>query len=234
MPPADTADASAFAQAMNAFGLDVWEGLRTSGHDTNLAISPASLATALAMTYGGARGETATAMARALHVGSDPDATMRAAGLLVSDWNDASRTSYELAVANRLFGARAYRFAPAYLAATRDHFGAELEPLDFLGDADGSRRRINDWVAHETQDRIRDLLPSGAILPDTTLVLVNAVYFHGQWLETFDHALTVDAPFAASGVERVDVPMMAKSGGRYGKTTACSCSSCRTRGTSSR
>lgn len=216
MPPVDPADTQAFAQAMNAFGLDVWEGLRTSGLDGNLAISPASLATALAMTYGGARGRTETAMGRALHV-SAPNATMQAAGALVTGWNDPSRTSYELAVANRLFGEREYRFAPAYLAATRDHFGAELERLDFLGDASGARVRINGWVAERTHDRIRDLLPSGAITEDTRLVLVNAVYFHGQWQETFDRALTVDAPFAARGVESVSVPTMQRTGGRYGE-----------------
>ena len=107
----DVADAHAFAAAQNAFGLDIWRGLRKD-HPGNLAISPASIATALTMTYGGARGDTARAMAAAMHLGAAPDAAMAAAGKLVSSWN-APGQPYELAVANRLFGDQALRLRAA-------------------------------------------------------------------------------------------------------------------------
>lgn len=214
--PVDANDAAAFAVAMNEFGLDVWQGLRTGGHDGNLAISPASLATALAMTYGGARGDTATAMARALHLASSPDATMPAAGALIRNWNEP-RSMYQLAVANRLFAEQQYAFREAYLAATRDHYGAEVQRLDFRGAPDPSRILINEWVMANTQDRIRDLLPAGSIQSDTRLVLVNAVYFHGNWSREFDRDQTTDLPFFTGGSEQVSVPTMRMTGGRYGE-----------------
>ncbi|WP_075097734.1 serpin family protein [Sandaracinus amylolyticus] len=215
--PADPADARAFATATSAFGLDVWRALRARGETGNLAISPASLSTALAMTYGGARGETATAMQRTLHLATDPDATMPAAGALVRAWN-APRETYTLAVANRLFAEDSYAFRDAYLAATRDHFGAEAERLDFVSAAEASRAHINEWVSSQTRERIRELLPSGSIDPLTRLVLVNAVYFHGRWQHEFDRARTEDLPFFANGGEAsVAVPTMHARGGRYGE-----------------
>src|SRR5262245_64257650 len=114
-------------------------------------------------------------MARTMHLSSSPALTMGSAGALVSSWNDPARTSYELAVANRLFGADGYRFAEPFVSATRDSFGAELERLDYEHDAEGARAHINGWVEERTHERIRELLPGGSIHAETRLVLVNAV-----------------------------------------------------------
>lgn len=212
--PVDGSEAAAFAVASNQLGVDVWNALRADRGRENLALSPASITTALAMTYAGARGDTAAVMAHTMHVEAMADVAVRAAGTLVADWNDEGRTDYELAVANRLFGAEGYVFAPAFLDLTRDAFGAELQRLDFAGDTEPSRETINDWVEVSTHDRIVDLLPSGSVDPSTQLVLVNAVYFHGQWATTFDRAATRDAPFHTPSGER-SVPTMHEVGGRW-------------------
>ena len=213
---ADAADARAFASASNELGLDVWERLRATHGSENLAISPVSIATALAMTYGGASGDTALAMATTMHLSSPPDATMAAAGDLVRGWNDPSRIAYELSVANRLFAERHYAFRDTYVAATRDQMGAELERLDFAGSPGPARLAINDWVSDRTHERIQDLLPDGSITPDTRLVLVNAVYFHGQWQTTFDTSLTRERPFHAPSGER-PAQTMYREGAAYGE-----------------
>jgi len=214
LAPVDVADVHAFATAQNAFGLDIWRGLR-KGHPGNLAISPASLATALTMTYGGARGDTASAMAAAMHLGATPDAAMAAAGKLVTSWN-APGQPYELAVANRLFGDQAYRFAPPYLAATRDQFGAALEPVDFRGAPDAAIDTINHWVSDRTKGLIPAILPPHGLDPLTRLVLVNAVYFHGKWKDPFDAARTGDATFHAPGGDH-KVPTMHRDYAAYGE-----------------
>jgi serpin B len=216
LPPLDATNARAFGSASNAFGLDVWGRLRSQYATGNVAISPASITTALAMTYGGARGETATAMADAMHFSSSPEDTMRAAGRVITSWNDPARTSYELAVANRLYGASSYAFDSAYLAATRDAFGAELQRVDFA-DADPVRALINQWVSDRTHARISELMPSGSISADTRLVLVNAVYFHGRWAVPFARDMTYDDVFHAPTGD-VSVPTMHRSdGGAYGE-----------------
>jgi serine protease inhibitor len=214
LAPVDVGDARAFAGAQNAFGLDVWRGLR---HDYpgNLAISPASIATALTMTYGGARGETARAMAAAMHLGASPDAAMAAAGELVTSWN-APGQPYELSVANRLFGDKGYAFAAPYLAATRDQFGAELAAVDFRHAADAAIGQINGWVSEQTRGLIPAILPPHSLDDTTRLVLVNAVYFHGTWKVPFEKGRTADATFHAPDGDR-QVPTMHRDFGAYGE-----------------
>lgn len=204
-PPTD-AQASLFAASTNAFALDLWARVRAT--PGNQIVSPASIAIALDMTYGGARSETAAQMARVLHAPDDAAALHEAAGNVLSTWNDPARESYTLAVANRLFGERTFTFEPSFLALTRDRYRAPLEPVDYVGAADPSRVHINDWVAGETRDRIRDLIPPGAITGDTRLVLTNAVYFLARWLVPFERTATLDADFFANGTARTSVPTM--------------------------
>ncbi|MGB8984194.1 MAG: serpin family protein, partial [Anaerolineales bacterium] len=61
-------------------------------------------------------------------------------------------------------------------------------------------------LEHETKDKIQDLIPSGALNEGTRLVLVNAIYFKGDWLEAFDK--TRDAPFHPLDGSQVTVPTM--------------------------
>lgn len=208
-------DARSFADASNATGLDVYRQLAASGTD-NLAISPASISTALTMTYGGARGDTATVMAHGLHLTATPEDATRLAGAAVQTFNDPSRSAYELAVANRLFGDASYPFDPAFVQRTGDAFGADLQRVDFAGASEAARGTINHWVSDRTHTRIDELLPAGSVTSDTRLVLVNAVYFHGRWAQPFDTSATFEAPFHTANGD-VSARTMHRVGGRYGE-----------------
>jgi serpin B len=180
------------ATAGNAFGLDLYTSLRAEGQ--NLFFSPASIAYALAMTGLGARGATAAEMDEVLHLPAD-DAVVAAGfgGLMgeVARRNGAVTVS----LANRLYGQRGTPFAPGFLALIERHFGAGLEQVDYRGDAEAARQRINGWVEDQTAQKIRELLGPGTVDMATELVLVNAVYFLGKWVEPFPKNATVDAPF---------------------------------------
>jgi serpin B len=213
-PPARTAGPpgegeARLARSSNAFGLDLYQRLRARGG--NLAVSPASVTTALAMAWGGARGPTAGEMQRVLRFEDPPAATMESAGRLVAALTDPGRP-LTVRIANRLFGEQHYRFEPAYLAATRGAFGAALEPLDFRTATEPARARINGWVERETERRITSLVPPGGIDAETRLVLVNAIYFLGDWAEPFRREATRPAPFFAAGTTRKDVPTMHQRG----------------------
>lgn len=214
-PPIDAHDARSFATASNATGLDVYRRLAAE-QPGNLAISPASISTALTMTYLGARGDTADVMARGLHLSSTPDHAADLAGAAVRDFNDPSRAAYQLSVANRLFGDGGYRFDPSFVQRTGDAFGADLAIVDFRGATEEARGTINGWVRDRTHERIDELLPAGSLTSDTRLVLVNAVYFHGRWAQPFDPDATYDAPFHAPSGD-VNAPTMHRIGGRYGE-----------------
>src|SRR6185437_15903517 len=90
-------------------------------------------------------------------------------------------------------------FDPAFVMRTGDLFGAPLDPVDFKGAADRARRRINRWASDETEGRIEDLIPDGAVDVATRLVLANAIYFLGDWQEPFEPTATRQEPFHPAG-----------------------------------
>ena len=193
------------ARGSNAFGLELYRNLRTS--PGNLVFSPASITTALAMTWGGARGETAAQMKQVLRFEGSPSEVMQASGKLAAALQDPSRPIV-FRIANRLFGEKSYRFEPAYLDATKAAFGAALEPVDFRRAAEAARVLINGWVEEKTEKRIRNLVPQGGVSRETRLVLVNAIYFLGDWEEPFKKQATGPRPFSVSQSQKKDVATM--------------------------
>ena len=202
-PPAG--DLAALAKANNALAFDVYG--KTRAQAGNLALSPISISTALTMTWGGARGETAAQMKKVLHADGDAGKAMDISGKLLASFGNAGN-KVTLRVANRLFGEKAFTFEQGYLDHTKAAFGAPLEALDFKHAADPSRGHINEWVAKQTQDRIKDLLPPNALNADTRLVLTNAIYFLGDWQDPFNKDATRPAAFHVGATSTKDVPTM--------------------------
>lgn len=174
------------------FALALYAALRD--RPGNIAVSALSVATALAMTRLGASGETAAEMARVLHA---PDSADEAASALGAYLRDVRGTNerYVLRAANRLFGERTYSFEALVLERMRAAFGASFEALDFRGAPEATRVRVNEWVAGETGERIRDVIPPGEIDGETRLVLANALYFLGDWEQPFSAEATRPSPF---------------------------------------
>ena len=197
---------SDLAASNNLFATDLYAKLRE--RPGNLAFSPTSMSLALAMTYAGARGETAEQMRTVLRFAVPDEALHAAYADQIASWNDPARTDVELRVVNRLFGAKGHPFHADYVALTRDRYHAPIEQLDFAADADGARKHINAWVEKETKDRIVDLLPPGSVDASTPLVLTNAIYFRGTWKHEFDAKQTVPGEFHPLGGATMRVPMM--------------------------
>ncbi len=196
---------AAFAKGSNAFGLELYRRLEEG--TGNRAFSPASVSAALTMAWGGARGETALEMQRVLRLPGPAAEAMRESGRLLAELSRGDR-GVTLRVANRLFGERSYRFEASYLEATKAAYGAALEPVDFKHGFEAARALINRWVEAQTERRILDLVPPGGLNADTRLVLVNAVYFLGDWEKPFAREATRAAPFHTSPSAKTDVPTM--------------------------
>jgi serpin B len=179
----------------NQFALDLYHRL-SSKADQPLFFSPCSISTALAMTYAGARGDTATEMAKTLHFTLPPEKLQAAYGSSLTQLTSvASAHGYQLRIANRLWGHRGHRFLDSFLKITRDDYGAEVSQLDFVHQTEQSRATINAWVEKQTNDKIKDLIPAGVLKVATRLVLTNAIYFKGDWQQPFDKKLTQQAVF---------------------------------------
>jgi serpin B len=193
--PVSAQQQQALATADDAFAHSLWSEL--ASRDGNIVVSPASIATALQMAYVGARGDTATEMARALHLGSNatPDDVVRAASRLITQLQAASGKGSLLRVADAVWLQRDFPVQPAFRTAMSDGFASAFHQADFAGHGEDARKAINAAIAAQTRDRIKDLLPPGTDLSDTRLVLTNAVYLKAAWASPFEPSATAPAPF---------------------------------------
>lgn len=208
------------AQSSNAFGFDLYQRLREK--PGNLVMSPASITTALAMPWGGARGETAAQMRTVLHFQGTPDEVMAASSELSRSLQNPTRPIV-FRIANQLFAEKTYKLVPAYVEKTKESFGARLELLDFKAAPEQARVRINGWVEGKTERRIKDLIPPQELKKDTRLVLVNAIYFLGDWAVPFDAGETRPRTFHLTAAEQKTVPTMNREGSlRYVQNEALS------------
>jgi serpin B len=206
-PVAPEADKAEAAKGNNAFALDLYGKLRLE--EGNLFCSPESISTALAMTYAGARGETAREMAATLHFSLDAQRLHPAQGALLRDLRRGSRThGYRLSIANSLWGEKGLLFETEFLALTNDNYAAGLQEVDFQSAAEEARRTINRWMDKHTESKIKDLLQPGNVTTLTRLVLTNAIYFKSDWYSKFKKEQTHDNPFFVSGRDKVTVPLM--------------------------
>ena len=198
------------AVSVNQLTFDLYQKL-SGGNDGNLFLSPYSISSALAMVYGGARGETADQMGTTLRFGGQ-DATHPAFSFLRKKLNGIQEKGHvQLSVANSLWPQVDYAFQLDYLALTQEFYGSEIEPVDFITDTEGARQKINTWVEDKTNDRIKDLIPEGMLDPLTRLVLANAIYFKGNWASQFKPEHTRPAPFKLADGTTVEVPMMSQT-----------------------
>ena len=219
---AKAADFDLAATATNQFGVELHHQLARG--EGNLCVSPYSIESALAMTFAGADGETKTEMARVLHFPNDGDAIHASFAALQSSLGEMSQKTAKIAeqsktksgpsepitlsIANRLFAQSGYDFRQPFIDLAKKFYGAPFETLDFKENPEAARTHINKWVADQTRDKIRDLIPQGGIKELTRLVLANALYLKAPWGSEFNDAMTKLKPFHVHGGATVDVPMM--------------------------
>jgi serpin B len=197
-------DKAAVVRDSNQFALELFGKLDKKD---NLFFSPTGISTALAMTYSGARGQTAEQMAKVLHFQLDAKRLHPAFGALLWEMRSGGKNDTQLNIANALWGHKDTHFLPEFQQQLMDNYSAVVLPLDFANPED-VRRDINAWVAHQTADKITDLLHPGDVTTETRLVLTNAIYFKGEWLHIFMAEATHDRPFHVTPTKDVPVPMM--------------------------
>lgn len=196
--------------ADDAFGADLYTLLGEEAGDT--VFSPASIAGALQMVLCGARGETAAELAAALHLDVAPERAADAAadGLrmlagLVRTVADAGSVTFR--VANTVWVQSGLPLLPEFTTRLRDAAAATLADTDFATAPAAARAEINAVIEEQTNGKITGLLPPGAVDRLTRLVLANAVYLKGEWLDQFPAKATKEAPFYPDGLGGASVPV---------------------------
>jgi serine protease inhibitor len=115
----------------------------------------------------------------------------------------------QITVANALWVEKTYPLKQTYIDRVSRFYGTgALRPADFRGSFDTERVRINSWVEKLTRERIKDLLPKGSLSEETRLVLANAIYFKGEWVEPFKKENTRKEDFTLANGRKAKVPLM--------------------------
>jgi serpin B len=200
-------DTQTLVDGNTAFALDLYQKIRvTKG---NHFFSPYSISTALAMTYGGARGDTEKQMAHVLHFSLDQSNLHPTFSELQSHFQKIQEESeFRLNIANALWIEESYKLLSEFLELNRKYYEANLFNVDFKKDPEGSRLKINDWVEKKTEEKIKDLLGEGIIDTLTRLVLTNTIYFKAEWDRKFDANNTKERDFWITEETKTKVHMM--------------------------
>ncbi len=161
--------------------------------DASIFVSPYSAATALQMAATGAAGQTKTEMQQVLGTTNlttvELDEAIKAAAVLLNPKD----SNVILTTVNALWYRQSAQIKPGFLDVNQKFFSSTIKPLDF-GNVSAAENEINEWASDQTHGRITGIA-DGMITPYTDLILANAIYFKGKWLDPFDKELTKERPF---------------------------------------
>uniref|UniRef100_A0A8C0KYH7 Serpin B4-like n=1 Tax=Canis lupus dingo TaxID=286419 RepID=A0A8C0KYH7_CANLU len=212
---------NSLSAANTRFAFDLFQQFKTSKKGDNIFFSPLSISSALAMTYLGAKENTALEIGK---VGRESMTIMSEEPLIMVEKMEnvhhqfqklltelkKPTDAYELNMANKFYGEKKYQFLQEYMDNIKKFYLASVESVDFNNAAEESRKKINSWVESQTNEKIKDMFPKDS-LNHTILVLVNAVYFKGQWDTKFDTKNTVEKEFWLDKDTSKPVQMMRQS-----------------------
>src|ERR1022692_4651229 len=151
---------NALVEGNTAFAVQLYGQLRpTQG---NLVLSPYSISSALAMTYAGARGDTARQMEQTLHFDQSKTGLHELFGRLDAVLK-AAQGSNELSIANSLWPQEKYPFREEFLNLLNRDYGATITPLNYEREAEPARAKINQWVDAKTRHKITEVIGPGVL-----------------------------------------------------------------------
>ena len=193
----------------NRFGIELFKQLANPGYtDNNLMLSPLSVSQALSMTYNGAKNQTKTAFDNILHFNN----------LTLEQVNQSSKEltsallsvdpKVALSIANSIWYKKGFTVENDFISRNQTWYDAEVKALDF-GQSQ-SVTTINNWVDGKTNHKIDKIVDR--LNPDDRMLLINAIYFKGEWRNRFNSSQTASKPFYLENGQQVSVQMMQVSG----------------------
>lgn len=202
------ADQQELVAANTGFAFDLMRQVAQAEPGKNIFISPFSVSCALQMVENGAAGRTREEMRRMLKTAS------LSADFLNPAFRDlnrelTSRAEVTLNLANGLWVQKGFELKPAFVELNRQYFLAGLDQVDFTRPQ--AANTINDWAGRHTHDKIKEVVQY-PFPPLTQLILANAIYFKGQWMEPFKKALTGNRGFHLANGQIKGSPMMTQNG----------------------
>lgn len=170
----------------------------------NVLISPFSVSTALSMTLNGAAGQTFQDMRRTLGFGDKTILQINDTYLKLMSEMVTVDSRVVLEIANSVWVEKQFQPKESFINALMEFYDAGARTIDKTDPS--AVKMVNDWIARETHDKIKDMLDK--LNPDMVMLLINAIYFNGKWKYTFEKSDTKDETFYVNGSNPEQVPMM--------------------------
>ncbi|KAH8282904.1 hypothetical protein KR054_010688, partial [Drosophila jambulina] len=189
---------------------DLYRLLAKDNAQKNLISSPLSVEIAMTMAYMGAEGQTADELRTALKLPKDKKQVASKYRELLSDLEGREKDVI-LELANRIYVNSGYSLVPKYGEILRDSFKADAVPISLVNGQDAADV-VNKWVSSQTRGKISKIVTPPDMTPDLKALLLNAIYFKGQWSRKFDKGKTRQQVFRVSETERTPVQMMSQLG----------------------
>lgn len=152
----------------------------------------------------GAKGQTAAEMSSVMKFGQT---TKKQIGDNFQSFMETINSDPTVKIANKIYIQNEYPIKKEFNEIVTKQFYSEAQNLNFAKNVE-SAKEINTWVESNTNNKIKDLIDSGALDSSTRMVLVNAIYFKGDWVHKFDTKSTRPEPFWVTPNDSIDVPMM--------------------------
>jgi serpin B len=203
---AQAKETSAMVSGNNNFGIDLLKQLDSSQSTGNVFISPVSVSQALGLLYIGSAGQTRKEIGDVLHVGDIKGADFDSGNQSLLSALKSPDDSVQISIANAIWSQTGKPFGNSYREEAADFFSAPAKTVDFT-QPQSAAAAINSWVNSNTKGKIRELVSPDAV-KDASMVLTNAVYFKGTWVDMFDSSLTQSAPFYLADGSTIQIPTM--------------------------
>jgi serpin B len=158
------------------------------------------------MIYEGARGQTAEEIKSVFHFPENNILRPNFAAI----YNKINKRvkDCELRTGNALWVQQDYPLLEDYISRVKKYYGGKAANLDFIGETEKSRQTINNFIAEQTNNKIKDLIPRDFLNEMIRLILTNTIYFKGIWQWEFDTADTHDEDFKITPTNIIKTQMM--------------------------
>ncbi|XP_029295777.1 LOW QUALITY PROTEIN: alpha-1-antitrypsin homolog [Cottoperca gobio] len=191
------------------FAFTLYKSLNAKTAGRNIFYSPLGISTALSMLSTGAGGETHSQLFSSLGYSTFNQTQVNEAYKHLFDMMGHSQEHQQLDVGNAMALRTGFNPLEKFLKDVKHDYSAEIFNVDFTNPTDAAAE-INRFIANKTQDKINNMVKD--LAPEMVMVLINFVYFKGQWKKPFNRDMTHKMDFHVDKTTKVQVDMMMRTG----------------------
>lgn len=190
-----------YHKSLNNYSFGLYNKIKVENE--NAFLSPLSSYYTLLMGYEGSKGITRQEFVKVLNLDESSNMNIQYLHGLAFE----SDSSSILKVSNSIWADKNLNLEEVYINSIKDKYHSDIK-RPFFVNKDSTISEINDWVARNTNHKITRIINARNVDPDTKLLIIDAVYFNGEWSNKFIGRNTRSAPFYTSIDNQYNVHLM--------------------------